>query len=89
MIDQKNQLKQVAQRQKCSKTAVKVGKVTAFGENILPGQCQPYVGNVSKQGRDVPQLRTFNTTGSNRVSTSNRFSLIVLVFQYFIEHSIQ
>ena len=43
MIDQKNQLKQVAQRQKCSKTAVEVEKkVTAFGKNIRPGQCQPY-----------------------------------------------
>ena len=44
MIDQKNQLKQVAQRQKCSKTAIEVEKkVTAFGKNIRPGQCQPYV----------------------------------------------
>ena len=43
MIDQKNQLKQEAQRQKYSKTAVKVEKkVTAFGKNIRPGQCQPY-----------------------------------------------
>ena len=43
MIDHKNQLKQVAQRQKCSKTAVEVEKVTAFGKNIRPGQCQPYI----------------------------------------------
>ena len=44
MIDQKNQLKQVAQRQKCSKTAIEVEKkVTAFGKNIRPGQCQPYI----------------------------------------------
>ena len=44
MIDQKNQLKQVAQRQKCSKKAIEVEKkVTAFGKNIRPGQCQPYI----------------------------------------------
>ena len=44
MIDQKNQLKQVAQRQKCSKTAVEVEKkVTTFWKKIRPGQCQPYV----------------------------------------------
>ena len=46
MIDQKNQLKQVAQRQKCSKTAIEVEKkVTAFGKNIRPGQCQPYTSS--------------------------------------------
>ena len=44
MIDQKNQLKQVAQRQKCSKTAVEVEKkVTAFGKNIHLEKFQPYV----------------------------------------------
>ena len=41
MIDQKNQLKQVAQRQKYSKTAVEVEK-----KNIRPGQCQPYVARI-------------------------------------------
>ena len=43
MIDQKYQSKQMTQRQKCSKTAAEVEKkVTAFGENIRPGQCQPF-----------------------------------------------
>ena len=43
MIDQKNQLREVAQCQKYSKTAAEVEKkVTTFGENIRPGQCQPY-----------------------------------------------
>ena len=43
MIDQKNQLKQVAQRQKCSKTAIEVEKkVTAFGKNIHLENFQPY-----------------------------------------------
>ena len=45
MIDQKYQTKQVTQRQKCSKTAVEVEKkVTTFGENIRPGQFDPYIG---------------------------------------------
>ena len=44
IIDQKNQLREVAQCQKYSKTAAEVEKkVTTFGENIRPGQCQPYV----------------------------------------------
>ena len=43
MVDQKNQLREVAQCQKYSKTAVKVEKkMTTFGEKIRPGQCQPY-----------------------------------------------
>ena len=43
IIDQKNQLREVAQCQKYSKTADEVEKkVTTFGENIRPGQCQPY-----------------------------------------------
>ena len=34
----------MTQRQKCSKTAVEVEKkVTTFGENIRPGQFDPYV----------------------------------------------
>ena len=44
MIDQGNQLKRVTQCKKCSKSAAEVGKrVTTFGENICPGQCQPYM----------------------------------------------
>ena len=44
MIDQKYQTKQVTQRQKCSKTAVEVEKKgTTFGENIRPGQFDPYM----------------------------------------------
>ena len=44
MIDQKYHSKRMTQRQKCSKTAVEVEKkVTAFGKNIRPGQCQPYI----------------------------------------------
>ena len=44
MIDQKNQSREVAQCKKYSKTAAEVEKkVTTFGENIRPGQCQPYV----------------------------------------------
>ena len=43
MIDKKYQLKPVTQRQKCSKTADEVEKkVTTFGENIRPGQFDPY-----------------------------------------------
>ena len=37
------ELKEVTQCKTCSKTAAKVSKkVTTFGENIRPGQCQPY-----------------------------------------------
>ena len=44
IIDQKNQLREVAQCQKYSKTADEVEKkVTTFAENIRPGQCQPYM----------------------------------------------
>ena len=44
-IDQKNQLKQVTQCKKCSKTAAKVSKkVTTFGENIHLEKFQPYIG---------------------------------------------
>ena len=47
MIDQKYHSKQMTQRQKCSKTAVEVEKkVTAFGKNIRPGQCQPYISRL-------------------------------------------
>ena len=57
MIDQKNQLKQVAQRQKCSKTAVEVEKkVTAFGKNIRPGQCQPH-GILTEKCLFVPKTK--------------------------------
>ena len=43
MIDQKNQLREVAQCQKYSKTAAEVEKkVTTFGENIHLEKFQPY-----------------------------------------------
>ena len=46
MIDQKNQMREVAECQKYSKTAAEVEKkVTTFGENIRPRQCQPYVND--------------------------------------------
>ena len=69
MIDQKNQLKQVAQRQKCSKTAIEVEKkVTAFGKNIRPGQCQPYTLNHQcLQGQIIYQPINQTTVFCDRV----------------------
>ena len=47
MIDQKNQLREVAQCQKYSKTADEVEKkVTTFGENIHLEKFQPYVSKI-------------------------------------------
>ena len=50
IIDQKNQLREVAQCQKYSTTADEVEKkVTTFGENIHLEKFQPYIGEGVKQ----------------------------------------
>ena len=65
-IDQKNQLKQVTQCKKCSKTAAKVSKkVTTFGKNIRPEQCQPYV--YVGQGKFLSENPTRNPFSSTMV----------------------
>ena len=50
MINQGNQLKWMGQCKKAHNQPPKMKKkVTTFGENIRPGQCEPYVFTVKKE----------------------------------------